>query len=72
MGRFPKLSNKCEICGKELTELYCTTSVCQECCMKGLCPYKSWCRAYPTVLEKILRRRKYNPARRDSGGRKNE
>lgn len=56
----------CEICGEQ-TELYCTMAICQKCCEKGLCPYKDFCRRYPTIIENILKRRRFDPSRRDVG-----
>jgi len=34
---------KCEVCGKPLESMYCTTNVCRECCESGKCPNESWC-----------------------------
>ena len=46
---------RCDLCGRVLIENYCTTNVCEECCKKGKCRMKYRCKAYPSVLEKMLK-----------------
>lgn len=54
----------CMICDKKLQSDYCTSTVCKECCISGLCPFKDGCKAYVHELEDALRKKPYNPSRR--------